>query len=108
MQRVYGAPLGFQRRSKNTITDPSERWDLTSRELQGTQYSVTGRALTEPELRNIDPPSTALGDELRAAITREDVLRESPPLVDVDYAALEARAMAFSTEEFLDGLFRKD
>ena len=56
--------------------------------------SPTGRrSANKPELQNI-PLRTELGKKLNETFTRERVLGQAPPLVDVDYAALELLALA--------------
>ena len=56
--------------------------------------SPTGRTnVQKPELQNI-PLRTELGKKLNETFTRERVLRQAPPLADVDYAALELLVLA--------------
>jgi len=53
----------------------------------------TGRTPSPPELQNI-PLRTELGRKLGEVFTREKILRQAPPLADVDYAALELLVLA--------------
>jgi len=56
--------------------------------------SPTGRQpANKPELQHI-PLRTELGKKLNEAFTRERVLRQAPPLADVDYEALELLVLA--------------
>ncbi len=55
--------------------------------------SPTGRLPQGPALQSI-PIRTEVGRQIREAFTREEVLRQSPALADVDYEALELLALA--------------
>lgn len=53
----------------------------------------TGRTPSPPEMQNI-PIRTELGRQLGEVFTREKILSQAPPLIDVDYAALELLVLA--------------
>jgi DNA polymerase I-like protein with 3'-5' exonuclease and polymerase domains len=56
--------------------------------------SPTGRITQQKPALQSPPVRTEIGRKIQEAFTREAVLRQAPPTVNVDYEALELRILA--------------